>query len=120
MSKKFQIFEAGDKTDSHDLVGLEIEETADGYQLVVPRQVLATASLVRVEPGKPLLTFRFRNYKGWDWEVKVDSSSEERMQGTWKNNDDKHVNPTEEGDSWTASGTGADPTDADARAAYGK
>ena len=118
MSRKYTIDKAGEKPDSHDIEGLAIEETADGFELVVPRQVLAKASLINTEPGKPMITFKFSGYKGWDWTVKVDGISATRMHGTWKNNDKHNVGPTNEEDSWTATGTGTgEPGDEDAKAA---
>ena len=107
MAQKFSIFEAGDKRDSFDLIGLEIEQTEDGYQLVQPRRVLATASLVSMDK-KPLLSFHFKNFNGFTWTVDVDSVDASRMKGSWKNSDKTDPSTPEEGDSWTASGTGTE------------
>jgi len=117
MTQKFTIFDAGDKRDSFDLLGLEIEETADGYQLVQPRRVLATASMFSMDK-KPLLRFHFNNFNGFTWTVDVDSVDGSQMTGTWKNSDNDPGTP-EEADSWTASGTGTQE-DEGAYAASGK
>lgn len=114
MAQKFNIFEAGDKRDSFDLIGLEIEQTAEGYQLVSPRRVLATASMFSMDK-KPLLRFHFDNFNGFTWTVDVDHADALQMSGSWKNNDKNDPGSADEGDSWTASGTG---TEADEEA-YG-
>lgn len=107
MTQKFIIFDAGDKRDSFDLLGLEIEQTEEGYQLVSPRRVLATASLFSMDK-KPLLRFHFKNFNGYTWTVDVDSMDASQMTGSWKNSDKGELDPALEADSWTASGTGTD------------
>lgn len=119
MAQKFSIFDAGSKRDSHDLVGLEIEQTEDGYELVVPRRVLAKSSLFSMDK-KPLISFHFKDFHGFDWTLNVDSATPSRMSGSWHNNDPHDTDPAEESDSWTAAGTGTSTGDDEAHAASAK
>ena len=119
MAQKFRIFEAGDKRDSFDLLGLEIEQTEEGYQLVSPRRVLATAALFGIDK-KPLLKFHFENFNGFTWTVDVDHADASVMKGRWTNNDKEDPGSPDEADSWTASGTGTEAGDDEAYAASAK
>jgi hypothetical protein len=114
MPRKYKITNAGNQSDSPDLVDCYIEEKkdGDGYELVAKRLVLATTNSTT-----PPFTFSFNNYEGWNWNVTVDAISPSQMSGVWNNTD----NPEAEGDSWTAAGTTTgDPGDDEARAASAK
>ena len=120
MSNKFTIFNAGKKPDSADLIGLEIEETDDGYLLVAPRRELAHVRLVNMH-GKPIMKFHVKKFQGSDWTLAVDTATASEMTGTWCNGFDCVPGESEEADSWTASGAGTgDPGDEESHAAYAK
>ena len=102
MQRIFTITHAGDKPDSGHLVGLEIQQTDDGFKLVdPPHKELAESKLVNVA-GAPLLTFNVEKYHGQNWTIDVDGASATGMHGTWNNK----FGIAMENDSWTASGTG--------------
>jgi hypothetical protein len=113
MPEKFNIYKAGDNEDSHDLIGLEIQESADnGYELVVPRTVLA-----RSASRKLPVHFRFKDFHKADWTVTIKEVTPFEMKGSWINN----VISSEESDNWVASGGGAgDPDEDEAQAASAK
>lgn len=119
MLKVFKIMNAGEKPLSPDLVGLLIEQTAEGYYLVAPGtscdppRVLAHGTLFQISK-KPLISFKF-HYLKTKWTLSVDHASEFEMSGTWQTPDQD--GPLDE-DSWTASGSGVSvPGDDEARAA---
>ena len=116
MPKKYKITSGGTAPDGADLVDCHIEEKADGsgYELVAKRVVLATSNTT-----SPPFTFSFNNYDGWNWTVTVDSILPASASGTWTNTDG-HTASTNEADSWTASGAGVDPDDAEAKSASAK
>jgi hypothetical protein len=117
MSSKYTIHHAGFKSDSHDLLGLEIEQTADGFVLVAPRRELSAVSLVNLH-GKPIMKFHVKDFQGLDWTIFVDQMSPSEMKGTWCNGKDCLPGATAEADSWTASGSGAgEPGDDEAQSA---
>jgi len=119
MPKTYNIVAAGDKKDSHDLTGLQIEETDEGYELVVPRRVLAKAAYSS-HPGGPLFQFKFDDFHRWNWTLSVLQASESEMSGVWGNTN-REEGPSQEGDSWTATGTTTgDPGEDEARAASAK
>lgn len=118
MPKKYKITNAGTQSDSPDLVDCVIEEKADGtgYELVAKRVVLATSNTLT-----PPFTFSFPSYLGaTGWSVTVNAPiTQSSMGGTWLNADHEPI--TGEGDSWTASGSGADPDgDEEAKSAAAK
>jgi hypothetical protein len=118
----FKISNAGSKRDSPDLLGLEIEQTEEGYQLVAPRRVLATTKLVNMHPtpGNPMMTFHIPRYVGWDWHINITGidSTTEKMNGNWHNNDKK--TPMQEADIWVATGSGAGEEEPGDQGAGGK
>jgi hypothetical protein len=114
---KYTIEKAGHKPDSHDLLGLEIEETPDGFALVAPRRELSHVSLINLH-GKPIMKFHVKDFHGSDWTLFVDQLSSSEMQGTWCNGKDCVPGSTAEADSWTASGSGTgEPGDDEAQSA---
>lgn len=118
MAKKYKITYAGTQSDSPDLVDCHIEENAagTGYELVAKRVVLAT-----VNTTTPPFTFTFPQYLGaTGWSVTVDAPiTNSSMSGTWLNAENEPIRG--EGDSWTASGSGADDTgDDEAKSAAAK
>ena len=115
MSRKYKITNAGNQTDSTDLVDCHIEEKRDGsgYELVAKRVVLATTN-----GTTPPFTFSFDNYDGWNWTVTVDQITPSGMSGSWSNNDN---DLSDQIDTWTASGTGTgEPGEEEAQAASAK
>jgi hypothetical protein len=123
--KKLKINGAGNRRDSWQLLGLEIEQTETGFELVSPRRVLATAQLVNLDPTneKPvIISFDVKNYQGWDWKIDVLNDVGDKMSGSWRNNDffSPDVSAADESDNWTATGTGADPDKDETKAASAK
>ena len=117
MFKKYTIQKAGNKHDSGDLLGLEIEQTDDGYILVSPRRELSQVSLVNLD-GKALMKFHVVDFQGHDWTLFVDDASPLEMSGRWCNGKDCRPGSTADADSWTASGSGTgDPGDDEAKSA---
>lgn len=109
MSTKYTINHAGNKHDSSDLVGLEIEQTQDAFVLVSPRRELSQVSLVRIS-GEPIMKFHVKDFAGHNWTLFVDEASPSEMRGRWCNGDDCSPGSTAEADSWTASGSGTGDT----------
>ena len=101
MARKYRINNAGNQSDSGDLVDCHVEEKPDGsgWELVAKRVVLATSDTLT-----PPFTFSFQNYEGWNWNVTVSSITPSSMGGNWTNTDGPPIRA--EGDSWTASGSG--------------
>lgn len=106
MPSKYTIHHAGSKSVSHDLLGLEIEQTADGFVLVAPRRELSAVSLVNLH-GKPLMKFHVKDFQGFEWTIFVNQMSPSELRGTWCNGKDCVPGLGDEADSWTASGSGA-------------
>lgn len=106
--KKFKITNAGSSSDSPDLVDCHIEETDNGYEVVAKRVVLASTTSTT-----PPFNFPSFDYEGWTWTLSVDTADSNSMGGDWTNND----NPTAQGDSWTAQGTGTGEDEDEARSA---
>lgn len=104
MSTKYTIDRAG-KHPGGDLLGLEFEETDEGFVLVSPRRELALVSLVNLH-GEPLMKFHVKDFAGHDWTITVDNVSPSQMGGRWCNGKDCHPGSPAEADSWTASGSG--------------
>ena len=103
MSRIYTINDAGGKSSGSDLVGCQIRETPiGGYELIDPPNVVLATSPNRTLP----VIFLVNNYEGWAWIVTVTSKDHTSMGGTWSNNNPATQGPSEESDSWTASGTG--------------
>lgn len=109
MFTKYTINHAGTQHDSLDLVGLEIEQTADGFELVAPRRVLSKVSLINLD-GMALMKFHVKDFAGHNWTLFVDSASPSEMKGRWCNGEDCRPGSTADADSWTASGSGTGDT----------
>jgi len=100
MPRLFTIHHAGNKTTSKDLIGLQIHQTDDGFEVIEPpRRKLANSKLINVADA-PLLSFTFK-HKREDWTLNVLSVSEIEMKGKWTNGFEQ------ESDNWTATGSGA-------------
>jgi hypothetical protein len=117
MQRIYKIVYAGTGPSSADLVGLHLQETTDGFELIdPPRRILAQANFIN-SALEPLLTFHITNFKTSNWTLHVDSVSPLEMSGTWSNTRESES----DSDSWTASGTGLGaPGDDEARAASAK
>ena len=114
MQRSYKIVHAGHKKSSPDLVGLEIQATPDGFELVDPHGRTLGQSKLLNSAFEPLFTFVVTNFKHCDWVIQVTSVSDINMSGAWNNTRD----PEDESDSWTAEGTGLGTSaDGDARAA---
>jgi len=115
--RRYTIHNAGSRPDSHDLVGCQIAQNDNNtYDFIAPGQGVVASTL-----NTPPIQFTFANFKGWDWNIRVRSSTPTIMTGVWSNNDPNNVSPADDGDSWTASGTGVgEPGEDEARAASAK
>lgn len=103
MGKIYTITSAGTASDGPDLLGLQIRDIGNGYELV---KVLATSTSKNLP-----VSFTFQGYDGWNWTVTATGKTDPpppqppTLYGRWVNND----NPpriTGEEDGWTATGTG--------------
>lgn len=116
MGRRYTINNAGSRPDSADLVGCQIVKR-DGEE-VYDFLSKSGGGVLASSLNTPPLMFTFSNYMGWDWVVRVTSSSATQMSGTWSNDDPNNVSPEQESDSWTATGTGVgEPGEDEARAA---
>ena len=110
MFNVYKITDAGSKPDSHDLVGLLIVETGEGFFLVDPDQkneaprILSNALFTIKQP--PIGEFNM-HFKELHWTININASSPGELNGHWTNKKHPRPSPPEEEDNWTAKGTGS-------------
>lgn len=119
MFNVFKITYAGVNRDGHDLLGLLVAETTQGYFLVDPEYMLEKPRIMSTSlkiNGRPHFNFPFKERS---WTLHIDSVSPTEISGTWfYPGIDYDVE-----DNWTATSSGGGtgvPDDDEARAASAK
>ena len=112
--RRYTINNAGSRPDSHNLVGCQIVQNDNNtYDFIAP-------GVMAFEFDNPPIRFTFA-FRGWNWVVRLMSQTPTTVSGNWSNNNPNNVSPADEGDSWTASGTGVpEPCEDEGRAASAK
>jgi len=101
---KWTINSAGGGTNSSDLIGCHIKQTATGYDFTAPNNTVVASTTSTTPP----FSFTDFDYEDWTWTVSVTSLSS-TASGGWTNNDPSIMG--EEG-TWSA-GASADDEDED-------